>query len=299
MARRLPPLVASLGLLAVLAALLDRYRDLEATAPAIRVTFSVPEALVVATTIVITLTAIVMLVAARSRRAAEDAEAEPERESFRRTWWGQVVAPVLAMIPLLAIVAVMWMDGGRLASDLLAFGRWLNSGAGTVDPANAPTVVSLPWLGWTVGLVALVVALLMLAIALVVLFAERVAAWLAGPAPADEADALLEVVDEGLDDLDDVPEPRAAIIAAYRRFERAAARSRVRRAPWQTAGEFMREAQRHLPIPALAVERLTRLFELARFSDHPVRGSDRDLARACLEEIRAALVTEEAPVAVA
>jgi hypothetical protein len=298
-ARRLPPLVASLGLLAVLAALLDRYRDLDAAAPAIRVTFTVPEALVAATTIVIAATAIVMLVAARSRRASEDAEAEPQREPFRRTWWGQVLGPVIAMIPLLAIVAIMWMDGGRLANELLAFGRWLNGGAGVVDPANAPVVVPLPWLGFTVGLVALVVALLMLACALVVLFAERVAAWLSGTEEAGEAEALLEVVDEGLDDLADEPEPRAAIIAAYRRFERAAARARVRRAPWQTAGEFMRDAQRHLPIPGLAVERLTRLFELARFSDHPVRASDRDLARACLEEIRAALVREETPVAVA
>jgi hypothetical protein len=297
--RRLPPLVASLGLLAVLAALLARHRDLEATAPAIRVTFTVPEALVAATTIVIAVTAIVMLVAARSRRAAEDDEEQPERETFRRTWWGQVLAPVIAMIPVLAIVIVLWMDGGRLASELLAFGRWLNGGAGAVDPASAPVVVPLPWLGWTVGLVALVVALLMLACALVVLFAERVATWLSGPVEPAEAEALLEVVDEGLDDLADEPDPRAAIIAAYRRFERAAARARVRRAPWQTAGEFMREAQRHLPIPALAVERLTRLFERARFSDHPVHARDRDLARACLEEIRAALVEAEAPVAVA
>ena len=70
------------------------------------------------------------------------------------------------------------------------------------------------------------------------------------------------------------------------------------RAPWQTPGEFMREAQRHLPIPAAAVERLTRLFELARFSDHPVLARDREVARDCLHEIRAALVAPEAPVAV-
>ena len=299
MARRLPPLVASLGLLVVLAALLDRYRDLDATAPAIRVTFTVPEVLVAATTLVVTLAAIVMLVAARSRRAKEDEEAPPERESFRRTWWGQIIAPILAMIPLIVIVVIMWMDGGHLASELLALGRWLNGGAGAGDGANPPIIVSLPWLGWTVGLIALLVALLLLAIALLVLFAERVAAWLTGPPEVGEAEALLEVVDDGLDDLADELDPRAAIIAAYRRFERASARARVPRAPWQTAGEFMREAQRHLPIPAAAVERLTHLFELARFSDHPVLARDREVARGCLEEIRAALVAPEAPVVVA
>ena len=299
MAGRLPPLVAGLGLLAVLAALLDRHRDLDAPTPAIRVAFSVPEALVAATALVLTLAAIIMLVAARSRRASEDDAVQPERQSFRRTWWGQILAPVLAMTPLLAIVAVMWMDGGRLAGDLLAFGRWFTGAGGGPDPADTRAVVTLPWLGWTFGLIALAVALLMLAVALLVLFAERVAAWLSDRTARDEAAELLDVVDDGLDDLADEPDPRAGIIAAYRRFERAAARSRVHRAPWHTAGEFMREAQRHLPIPASAVERLTRLFEIARFSDHPVRASDRDLARACLEQIRASLVATEAPRVVA
>ena len=51
----------------------------------------------------------------------------------------------------------------------------------------------------------------------------------------------------------------------------------------------MRDAQRRLPLPGLAVERLTRLFEVARFSHHPVRSVERDLARACLADIRTAL----------
>lgn len=61
----------------------------------------------------------------------------------------------------------------------------------------------------------------------------------------------------------------------------------------------MRDAQQRLPLPDLAVERLTRLFEVARFSHHPVASIERDLARACLEEIRTALERRDDPIAIA
>jgi hypothetical protein len=44
-----------------------------------------------------------------------------------------------------------------------------------------------------------------------------------------------------------------------------------------------------LPVPAPPVERLTGLFELARFSDHPVNPAARDAACDCLDEITAAV----------
>ncbi len=80
-----------------------------------------------------------------------------------------------------------------------------------------------------------------------------------------------------------------AIIRCYRRFERVAAHARVIRAPWQTPHEFMRETLRRLTVPPIAVDRLTRLFELARFSTHPLGAPERDSARACLEDIRSEL----------
>ena len=77
--------------------------------------------------------------------------------------------------------------------------------------------------------------------------------------------------------------------------------ARAGRAPWETPSEFMRAALARLPVPAPPVERLTTLFELARFSLHPLESPERDLARACLEEIRAALARAEegAPLGVA
>jgi len=128
----------------------------------------------------------------------------------------------------------------------------------------------------------------------VLLFAERIADWLERKNRLAATEPLREVVEESLDDLAGETDPRTAIIRCYRRFERFAAEARVPRAPWQTSSEFVREALSRLALPRVPVEQLTRLFELARFSDHPLEPGELDRARTCLEEIRAALDLEGA-----
>jgi hypothetical protein len=51
----------------------------------------------------------------------------------------------------------------------------------------------------------------------------------------------------------------------------------------------MRAALARLPVPAPPVERLTTLFELARFSDRRLDAEARDAACDCLDEIQTAL----------
>jgi len=55
----------------------------------------------------------------------------------------------------------------------------------------------------------------------------------------------------------------------------------------------MREALARLPVPPVAVERLTRLFERARFSNDALSPADRDVAWRSLIEIRQRLEAEE------
>jgi hypothetical protein len=162
-------------------------------------------------------------------------------------------------------------------------------GSDGAAPRPDVPILSLPWLGWLVGLLALLAGLATLAMAVLLLFAERIARWWERRQRAEPDEPLGEAVQEGLDDLASEPDARVAIIRCYRRFERVAARARVPRAPWQTPEEFMRETLRRLVLPHRAVDRLTRLFELARFSVHPLGPIERDSARACLEEIGAAL----------
>jgi hypothetical protein len=107
-------------------------------------------------------------------------------------------------------------------------------------------------------------------------------------------DAVATAADEGLDDLDAGGDPRAAIIRCYARFERSLAAAESGRAAWQTPIEFMRAVLASLPVAARDVERLTSLFQRARFSLHPMDGSDRQAAIEALAAIRAALCARAA-----
>jgi hypothetical protein len=202
---------------------------------------------------------------------------------------------VLPLLPLLVTLLVFSFGWQYVESSLLAWGRLMMFAAPDGDaPRPDVPVLSLPWLGWLVGLLALLAGLATLAMAVLLLFAERIARWWERRSRAESDEPLGEAVQEGLDDLASEPDARVAIIKCYRRFERVAARARVPRAPWQTPEEFMRETLRRLVLPHRAVDRLTRLFEVARFSVHPLGSSERDSARACLEEIRSELEHEGA-----
>jgi hypothetical protein len=285
-------IVAGAGLLLAFAALMDTSRGPADALPTMRVTFTVPEGLLVASGVVLLLAWLFLMVAARGRRKPDD---EPDPESpVQWPWWRQALAQIALVAPLIATAVVLWIDDGRLANAVLALGRAFFGGADVLrDGADESPVISLPWVGWSVGFLALGIALFTLAVALLALFSDRLIAWWLARRADAEATEMADAVDESLDDLGDGADARAAIIRCYRRFEQVAARARVRREPWQTAGEFMGDLLRRLAVPDRAVERLTRLFEVARFSEHPLGPAERDLARGCLEDIRVALDRKE------
>lgn len=84
-------------------------------------------------------------------------------------------------------------------------------------------------------------------------------------------------------------EPRDAVTAAWVALEDEAARQGTVREPAQTATEFTTELLRHSPTPADAVADLRSLYQKARFTTHPVTGSDVERARAALARIAGAL----------
>jgi hypothetical protein len=155
-----------------------------------------------------------------------------------------------------------------------------------------PPTASLPLFTGAVGALIVVAALASLALAGFLLFGDRLAEWWRRPTVGARR-PFAAAVDGSLDDLLEQADARLAIIRCYRRFEDALARSRVPRAPWQTPLEFMRDALMRLPLPSAAVERLTRLFERARFSNEPLGRADRDTAWGSLLEIRGSLEAKE------
>ena len=214
-----------------------------------------------------------------------------EKEPSKLPWWLQGLVRMLPLVPLIASLIIFSFGWQYVEGSLLAWRRFMLPADPSALDAGTPEL-SLPLVGWLLGTLTLLAGLATLGVAVLLLFAERIARWWEGTSGPSEARPLTEAVDESLEDLAAEPDARVAIIKCYRRFERVAARARVPRAPWQTADEFMREILDRLALPPRAVDRLTRLFELARFSLHPLESPERDHARACLEEIREALERE-------
>lgn len=153
--------------------------------------------------------------------------------------------------------------------------------------------LSVPLGGWGLTLALASLALGVLGFALWLLRENLF--WLLLPPPrrrrraARLAAALSQAADRGLEELRIGSDPRQAVIACYRGFERAVADRVHRRAPWQTPREYVGDALRALSLPRAAAAVLLGLFERARFSDEPVTEDDRQVALQVLGRIRAAL----------
>ncbi len=107
-----------------------------------------------------------------------------------------------------------------------------------------------------------------------------------GRRPDEVADDVAKATADSLEELELGGDPRIAIIRCYARFERSLAAAETPRAPWQTPMEFMRAVLSSLPLDPDDVVRLTRLFELARFSHHPLGVAEQAAALGALTAIR-------------
>jgi Domain of unknown function (DUF4129) len=109
------------------------------------------------------------------------------------------------------------------------------------------------------------------------------------PAPeeVDHARArLARAVEWSLDDLRREPDPRRAVIAAYARMERMFAAQGMARRPFETPLEYLSRVLGRMHVNAASTERLTGLFEEAKFSPHAVGSEERAQAVETLGAIR-------------
>jgi NADH:ubiquinone oxidoreductase subunit 6 (subunit J) len=97
---------------------------------------------------------------------------------------------------------------------------------------------------------------------------------------------LGEAVDEGLERLEGGGEPREAIIACYVRMQEALSAAGVTKRPSDTAFEFLARVLAQRSGVGPGAQRLTVLFERARFSDHEITEDMREEAAAALRDIR-------------
>jgi hypothetical protein len=108
------------------------------------------------------------------------------------------------------------------------------------------------------------------------------------------ADELVEVLDETLTDLRSEEDPRRAVIASYARMERVLGAHGVPRRRFEAPHEYLGRVLAELTGGGRAAERLTTLFERARFSTHAVDATMKGEAIAAVEDLQAELAALEA-----
>lgn len=286
--------VTGLGLLLALAATVGPLPP-AAGEPGASLAVRLPDTVRTIVVALLALSALLLLAIQRPRRPAANEPAADRAPAQRPSW----LTAILSLVPLLLVVAVLcyivwnpWSDGEAHPIET-AF----TAIAGLLDllarSRKAPT--SVPLFDLTIAVLLLAVAVALFGLMVLVVMAERLEKWWAGRDRGAAAGPAVDRQDGRLGDPRAEPDARAAVIRAYGRFEHAAAAAHVPRVAWQTPAEFMRTTLARLPLPARPVERLTALFEVARFSDRPVAGAARDAACDCLDEITSALQTASPP----
>ncbi len=201
------------------------------------------------------------------------------RRSKRRGVRGFGVATGVQLVLLVAAIA--------LAATLLSQRRQsarpaglAPAGGGAHRAHSAGSAVA--FLGW-LPIVALSALVLVDVVILAVAFAP-VRGRKPEPAPAE--DAARSAVDASLDAIESEPDPRRAVIAAYRRMELALSEAGQPRHAPESPREYLRRALGSLEVSAGPLTTLTGLFERARFSTRRIGPVQRDEAIGALRRMR-------------
>jgi hypothetical protein len=100
------------------------------------------------------------------------------------------------------------------------------------------------------------------------------------------SEQLAFALDDAIDDVQAEPDPRRAVIKAYARTEQILAAHGLPRAPSEAPFEYLARTLETLAASAASVERLTGLFERAKFSLHEIGPELRDEAIGALTAVR-------------
>ncbi len=146
--------------------------------------------------------------------------------------------------------------------------------------SRAAQAVRFDW-----GPVVVVATLAVLGLAIGAYFLLRMTREVPGR-PARVATELAVALDRTIADLRAEPDPRRAVIAAYAQMERALARAHLPRRPAEAPREYLGRVLPEVGAGAGSIERLTALFERAKFSPHAIDAEMKDEAIAALEALR-------------
>jgi hypothetical protein len=188
-----------------------------------------------------------------------------------------------AIVAALAVVAASWLRSTNFRG-LTAPGPGGLAGVPNLAPATSGTTGrTSSGVDWAA---AAIVALLL---AVAGLLAWRAWRRLAGVRRPGRQTALTEVraiLDDAIEDVLAVADPRRAVIAAWTRLERVLARHNLPRDQAEAPLEYAARAGAEIGVHAAALGRLAGLFEWARFSLHEVTPAMRQEALEGLVAVR-------------
>jgi hypothetical protein len=275
-----------IGLLLALAATLGPPPP-PTTEPGASLTVRLPPTVQTAVLALLGLSAALLLLAAQRPRRPTEEGFGPSRMPARRSAWAAIVSLLPFIVLLAAAWYVVWHRGA--GEDAHPIERAINAIAGLLDllaRARKPPT-SVPFFDATIAVLVLLLALGIFALLLLITLAGRLETWWGREGEVQRAAPARRAGRPG--DPWAESDPRLAIVRAWEGFEYALEAARAPRAPWQTPAEFMRTTLARVRLPVSPVQRLTALFEIARFSPRPLGDDARVAACACLDEITAAL----------
>ncbi|NLV92629.1 MAG: DUF4129 domain-containing protein [Firmicutes bacterium] len=115
-----------------------------------------------------------------------------------------------------------------------------------------------------------------------------------GPTHEEQRQALQQTIAVSLAQLEAEPDPRKAILACYRGFLHLMQEQGLQLPASYTAEESLYAALANFDLPEGALQTLIDIFQLARFSRHPMTVEDKAQAIGALKECKAALEQAEA-----
>ena len=227
---------------------------------------------------------ILWLLVSRMARREENEEDTTYHEPPKVPWFVKLVVIAIPLFALGLLLYAVYRYGTSNTSQIFDLSGLL----GPVQTNGGPTdrevaaVFGLAWWEYAISL-GLVIAVL----SVIVWALRRDVRTEATPAePPTRADIVSHAVDLGLKNARAERDPRKAVIAAYATMERILAAEGLPRRRTEAPLEYMSRIFAELGVGKEAISTLTDLFEVARFSHHPVLPAMKERAIAALESLQ-------------
>jgi hypothetical protein len=221
----------------------------------------------------------------RGHRAGRRPEPEPAAVARLRGWLRAALTAGLIVVAVVTVASAHFhlFRKGPLPKTPTTGGQPVirPTGRGRAAPVSPPGSITSVLFGL---LIALAVAAVVLGVVVALRHRRPAPVLPPGEAVFDPA-GLRAAVSSGRAALRELDDARAAIIACYVAMERSLARKGTARAVADTPDELLARATAEGIVHGAAASRLTKLFYEARFSRHPLTGSDRDRAARALDDL--------------